>query len=85
MKQLKDEMNILKDNDIMDEEIEKFEILFDCYNEPDDKLTKSGMELRDELYATVRRLYKKIDKPDMKDWDHPKTRTKILEKAEKNI
>ena len=48
----------------MDEEIEKFEILFDCYNEPDDKLTQSGRDLRDELYTTIIRLYKKINKQD---------------------
>jgi hypothetical protein len=46
----------------MDEEIEKFEILFDCYNEPDEKLTQCGRDLRDELYTTVRRLYEKINK-----------------------
>lgn len=75
----------IKGFDKMDEEIEKFEILFDCYNEPDEKLTQCGRDLRDELYVTVRRLYKKIDKLDMSDWDHPRTNTKMLDKAEKNI
>ena len=77
--------------DLKDAEIErdmfKFQTLFECFNQPDSKLTKSGINTRNAVHELVLVLYNEInnDKPNMDDWNNPKTRTKLLEKKEELI
>ena len=50
--------------DLKDAELEltmfKFQTLFECFNQPDSKLTKSGINTRNALYELVRDLNSKI-------------------------
>lgn len=44
----------------MNTDIERFKMLFECYNQPDEKLTQTGIEVRDNLYDVVTTLHNKI-------------------------
>ena len=44
----------------MNTDIERFKMLFECYNQPNEKLTNLGIEARDNLYDVVTTLYNKI-------------------------
>ena len=46
----------------MNTDIDRFKMLFECYNQSDIKLTKSGIDARDKLYETITELYNKINK-----------------------
>ena len=46
----------------MNTDIERFKMLFECYNQPDIKLTDTGIIERDNLFVVVNELYTKINK-----------------------
>jgi hypothetical protein len=45
----------------MNTDIERFKMLFECYNQSDEKLTNAGIAARNKLYETITELYNKIN------------------------
>ena len=46
----------------MNTNIDRFKMLFECYNQPDIKLTKEGIIVRDNIHKIITELYNKINK-----------------------